>query len=73
MTGASAHDAAGCRTCGAPGDLEPVTSRSLADGAERTEWFCADAAACHDRRFPGLAELLAAGWPGTAAEVEAGL
>lgn len=72
MTEASAHDTAECQTCGASGDLKPVTSRSLADGAERTEWFCADTAACHERRFPGLAELLATGWPGTtAAEAEA--
>lgn len=54
-----------CRTCGASEELEPVTSRSLADGAERTEWFCTDRSACNERRFPGLAELLSAGWPGT--------
>jgi hypothetical protein len=61
-----------CGTCGAGGELEPVTSHSLADGAERTEWFCADAAACNDRRFPGLADLLTTGWPGVAtAEAEA--
>jgi hypothetical protein len=55
-----------CRTCGAATELEPVTSRSLADGTERTEWFCADASACSDRRFPGLAELLSTGWPAVA-------
>lgn len=47
-----------CQTCGATGELVPVTARSLADGAERTEWFCADTAACNDRRFPELADLL---------------
>lgn len=50
----SAHE---CRTCGATEELEPVTSHALADGAERTEWFCADAAACNDRRFPELAQI----------------
>jgi hypothetical protein len=56
-----------CRTCGAVEELEPVTSRALADGAERTEWFCADAAACNQRRFPELAEILDA----AEAEIEA--
>jgi hypothetical protein len=48
-----------CRTCGEIEELEPVTARSLADGAERTEWFCADTPACNDRRFPELAALAA--------------
>jgi hypothetical protein len=48
-----------CQTCGATEQLEPVTSRSLADGAERTEWLCTDDAACNDRRFPELADILA--------------
>ena len=54
------------RTCGAAEELEPVISRSLADGTERTEWFCTDAAACNDRRFPELAGFAAQ------AEAEAG-
>ena len=48
-----------CHTCGATEELEPVTSHALADGAERTEWFCADVVPCNDRRFPELAGFVA--------------
>ena len=68
---ASAVDTTACQACGAHGDLERFTVRSLADGAERTEWSCTDAAACHERQFPGLAGLLATGWPSTTAEAAA--
>jgi hypothetical protein len=54
------HDAHECQACGAAGELRSVTSHSLADGAERTEWFCADTAACNDRLFPELARILRA-------------
>jgi hypothetical protein len=55
----------GCETCGAVTGLEKVTSHPVGGGATRTQWFCADAAACHERAFPGLTELLGSGWPGT--------
>ena len=48
-----------CRTCGSTEELEPVTAHAVADGAERTEWFCADAAACNDRRFPEFVGFVA--------------
>jgi hypothetical protein len=50
-----------CQTCDADAsaaELAKVTSHALADRSERTEWFCADATACNDRRFPELARLL---------------
>jgi hypothetical protein len=52
-----------CGSCGTPGcetDLKKTVVRSLADGSERAEWYCADHAACHARQFPRLADVLEA-------------
>jgi hypothetical protein len=53
-----------CRSCGASGsavDLEKYTVRSVADGAERDEWQCADREAYVARFAPDLDRVLAAG------------
>jgi hypothetical protein len=55
------HTSATCRTCGATGadvELEKITARSVGGGTTRTEWLCADTAACTARRFPALAGVL---------------
>lgn len=55
------HTSATCRTCGASGadaELEEITARPVGGGTTRTEWLCADTAACTARRFPQLADVL---------------
>lgn len=57
------HASATCRTCGASGatvELEKITARPVGGAAARTEWLCADHAACTTRRFPAIAEVLGA-------------
>lgn len=52
-----------CRTCGANGadvELEKITARPVGGGSTRTEWLCADRLACTARKFPQLADTLAA-------------
>ncbi len=52
-----------CRTCGASGavtDLEKITALTVGEGSTRTEWLCADRLACTARKFPQLADTLAA-------------
>ena len=55
------HTTATCRTCGASGavvELEKITARPVGGGSARSEWLCADSAACTARRFPAFAEVL---------------
>lgn len=57
------HATATCRNCGISGaaaELEKITAHAIGDNSTRTEWLCADHAACTARRFPQLADTLAA-------------